>query len=85
MKARSKYGSVYPGIRPAPKVAPVAAASTAVMKLPHERDEVLDEGGGQVESERVSQAYCDVRRGLPDTDRGAEVNKTYQKQKTPKS
>ncbi len=59
-----------------------AAASPADLKMPHERDEAVDPGGGQVKSEQVAQAYRDVRRGLTDTDRGAEMHKTYAKQKT---
>jgi hypothetical protein len=98
MKARNKYGSAYPrqgpaapgGVRTARSPSPAAeaggasgaAASPTHLKLPHERDEAVDPGGGQVGSEQVAQAYRDVRRGLTDTDRSAEVHKTYAKQKT---
>lgn len=93
MKATSKYGSAYPHtassnasrmINPRKAVAsdaPVATSSTDGVKLPHERDESIDEGGGAVASESVKQAGRDVQRGLPDTDRGAEMHRTYQKQK----
>lgn len=93
MKATSKYGSAYPHMAPGNAArlinprkagasdAPVAASSTDGLKLPHERDESIDEGGGAVASESVRQAGRDVQRGLPDTDRGAEMHRTYQRQK----
>ncbi len=94
MKASSKYGSVYPQAassktsravkrhKTVSSDTPVAAANATALKLPHERDESVDQGGGSVPSESVKQAYRDVKRGLPDTDRGVEMNQTYQKQKT---
>jgi hypothetical protein len=66
----------------APKVAPTAADAGDALKLPHERDESVDHRGGDMPSDSVRQASRDVQRGLPDTDRGAEVNRTYQKLKT---
>ena len=36
---------------------------------------------GGIASEPVQQAYRDVKRGLVDTDRGAEAGRTYQKLK----
>jgi hypothetical protein len=75
---------VRPPPGPAAEAGPAsgAASSPTDLKLPHERDEAVDPGGGQVDSEQVAQAYRDVRRGLTDTDRSAEVHKTYAKQKT---
>jgi hypothetical protein len=94
MKAPNKYGSSYPlaSSRQVKKTRPHHKASDAVdavdaahppsaLALPHERDESIDEGGGAVHSETVQQAFKDVQQGLPDTDRGAEVNQTYQQQK----
>ena len=93
MKPSSKYGSAYPASAStrktttahAPKapvgVATIDTPATSAAQLPHERDESIDRGGGGVDSESVEQAGRDVKRGLPDTDRGAEVHHTYQKQK----
>jgi len=93
MKAKSKYGSAYPETasnkphrvikrrKSVPSEAPLASASPEGMKMPHERDESVDRGGGSVPSESVMQACRDIKRGLPDTDRGVEMNNTYQKQK----
>lgn len=93
MKATRKYGSAYPRTASSNATTPSnlrkatsgdamdAEASTDERKLPHERDETVDEGGGAVASESVRQAGRDVNRGLPDTDRGAEMHRTYQKQK----
>jgi hypothetical protein len=81
MKARSKYGSVYPGTRPAPKAVAVAAASTTTMKSPHERDVAVDEGCGHADGKPVTQAHRAARLGLPDTGIGAEMNN--EKQKSP--
>ncbi len=49
-------------------------------ELPHERDESVGMTDG-IPSESVQQAYRDVKRGLQDTDRGAEAGRTYQKLK----
>jgi hypothetical protein len=55
-------------------------ALAAAPKLPHERDETPESSKGAVASKTVQQAFSDVTHGLPDTDRGAEVSRTYQKQ-----
>lgn len=97
MKASSKYGSAYPKTkaktastqqaakRPrhtrAVGDAIVTGTATPTILLPHERDQAVDQSGGGVPSESVEQACRDVKRGLVDTDRGAETNNTYQKQK----
>jgi hypothetical protein len=97
MKPSDKYGSVYPAAVPrkaSPRphrrkavpgdvagVAPRVADAGEALKLPHERDESVDNRGGDMPSASFMQASRDVNRGLPDTDRGAEVNRTYQKQK----
>ena len=48
--------------------------------LPHERDESSDMTGGEP-SESMQQAHRDVARGLQDTDRGPEMERTYRKLK----
>jgi hypothetical protein len=93
MKAKAKYGSVYPAAtpqradppsarrqsqQPAEPRSPVAAEA---LPLPHERDESLDQAGGALPSERVKQAGRDIKRGLVDTDRGELMRQTYEKQK----
>lgn len=59
---------------------PVRTAQTAPVELPHERDESATMTDG-IPSQPVQQAYRDVKRGLQDTDRGAEAGRTYQKLK----
>ena len=58
--------------------AEVATASAA--KLPHERDESVGMTGG-IGSAPMQQAHRDLSRGLQDTDRGLEVDRTYTKLK----
>jgi hypothetical protein len=48
--------------------------------LPNERDD-MPTGNGAVSSEPMNQALRDIKHGLKDTDRGAEVDRTYQKLK----
>lgn len=60
---------------PAPK--PSASPRPA---LPHERDESSDMTGGEP-SESMRQAHRDLARGLQDTDRGPEIDRTYRKLK----
>jgi hypothetical protein len=55
-------------------------SSPAQAPLPHERDESKDMTGG-IPSEPMRQAFRDLRRGLQDTDRGAEADRTYKKLK----
>lgn len=52
----------------------------SVAKLPHERDESIGMTGN-VPSEPMQQAFQDVARGLQDTDRGSEADRTYKKLK----
>ena len=59
---------------------PVGTAQPAPMELPHERDASTNMTDG-IPSPPVQQAYRDVKRGLQDTDRGAEAGRTYQKLK----
>ena len=54
--------------------------SQSAPKLPHERDESIDTAG-TIPSERMKQASRDIKRGLTDTDRGAEAGRTYKKLK----
>ena len=49
-------------------------------KLPHERDESVGMTDG-IPSQPVQPAYEDVERGLQDTDRGPEADRTYNKLK----
>lgn len=48
--------------------------------LPHERDESTGMTGGEP-SESMQQAHRDLTRGLQDTDRGPEADRTYRKLK----
>ena len=57
-----------------------SADKHAAPELPHERDEAVGMTGG-VPSQPVQQAYRDVKRGLVDTDRAAEADRTYDKLK----
>jgi hypothetical protein len=58
----------------------VSDAKKTLPKLPHERDESIDTTGA-IASEPMKQAARDIKRGLVDTDRGAEAGRTYQKLK----
>lgn len=60
----------------------VSIEQQVVPRLPHERDESAD---SQVSAPRkvMQQAAIDLKRGLKDTDRAAEVNLTYKKLKAP--
>ncbi|MEO8103911.1 MAG: hypothetical protein ABI790_15415 [Betaproteobacteria bacterium] len=49
-------------------------------QLPHERDESIDTTG-TVSSEPMKQAARDIKHGLVDTDRGADMGRTYKKLK----
>jgi hypothetical protein len=48
--------------------------------LPHERDESAGMTGG-IASAPMQQAHRDLARGLQDTDRGPEADRTYRKLK----
>ena len=52
----------------------------AQAKLPHERDESVSTAKAKP-SEPMQQAFRDLANGLQDTDRGAEVGRTYKKLK----
>ena len=58
----------------------MSAGKQVAAKLPHERDESIDIVG-KVPSEPMKQASRDLKRGLVDTDRGAEAGRTYKKLK----
>lgn len=78
-----RAGSAEPLRKAAVPVAPASPRGVVTpsgVKLPHERDESA-ESTGAVQSEAMQQAYRDLRRGLPDTDRGAEAGHTYRKLK----
>lgn len=51
-----------------------------VERLPHEKDQSTDQARTEPEP-LIEQATVDLKRGLVDTDRAAEVNAVYQKQK----
>ena len=53
---------------------------SAALKLPHDHDEGSNMTGGEA-SDLIQQAHRDVSRGLQDTDRGAEIDRTYRKLK----
>ena len=55
-------------------------ATASAVKLPHERDESVGMTGG-IGSELMHQAHRDLSRGLQDTDRGPEADRTYRKLK----
>jgi len=66
------------------KVGPVRDRVTltkpADTPLPHERDESVGMTGG-IASVPMQQAHRDLARGLQDTDRGPEADRTYRKLK----
>jgi hypothetical protein len=49
-------------------------------KLPHERDESIDDMT-DAPRKRIKQAHDDLRHGLTDTDRGPVADATYRKLK----
>jgi hypothetical protein len=51
-----------------------------VERLPHEKDQSTDQVRTEPEP-LIEQAAVDLKRGLVDTDRAAEVNVVYRKQK----
>ena len=55
-------------------------ATTSAAKLPHERDESVGMTDG-ISSAPMQQAHQDLIRGLQDTDRGPEADRTYRKLK----
>lgn len=46
-------------------------------RLPHERDESADSQAAAPVDEAGKRAYRDAARGLPDTDRGPVLDRTY--------
>jgi hypothetical protein len=54
----------------------ISISQKVVPRLPHERDESTDVKGGEP-SEVIKQAVTDLKRGLIDTDRGAQMTKVY--------
>ena len=56
--------------------APTVSGNPQPLKLPHERDEAPAAPVG-APTAPMRQAYRDLARGLADTDRGAEVGRTY--------
>lgn len=59
---------------------PHDAAVEAQLKMPNERDESVDMTAAAPDPVIV-QAAADVERGLQDTSKGAELNRTYKKLK----
>lgn len=67
------------GVQGGPGVAiepPAVVGNPQPLKLPHERDESVA-APVAAPAAPMRQAYRDVARGLADTDRGAEVDRTY--------
>ena len=54
----------------------VSISQKIVPRLPHEHDESADPTTGEVR-EVIEQAADDLKRGLTDTDRGAQMTKVY--------
>lgn len=55
---------------------------TQELKLPHERDESVQQGGAKVDA-HAKKAAKDASNGIPDTSRAVEANVAYQRQKQP--
>ncbi len=66
--------------RPQPDqpVTPADRSVEASLELPHERDQSVDMTDGQ-SSPLMEQAERDVRKGLKDTSKGPEMDRTYKK------
>jgi hypothetical protein len=75
----AKSGAIGRARRGYPR-ARLAVPTESAPKLPHERDESINTAG-TISSEPMKQADRDVKRGLVDTDRGAEAGRTYRKLK----
>ena len=54
----------------------VSISQVVVPQLPHERDESVD-GKSSPPTKVMKQAAADLKRGLTDTDRGAQMTKVY--------
>jgi hypothetical protein len=52
------------------------------LKLPHERDESVQQGEVKVDA-HAKKAAKDAIKGVPDTSRAVEANVAYQRQKQP--
>jgi hypothetical protein len=52
------------------------------LKLPHERDESVQQGEVKVDA-HAKKAAKDASKGMPDTSRAVEANIAYQRQKQP--
>ena len=65
---------------PAEGVVHPAVDNLTEAKLPHERDESVSAAAPEP-SAPMQQAFEDLARGLQDTDRGAELGRTYKKLK----
>jgi hypothetical protein len=56
-------------------------APSSAPRLPHERDESSDSHADGVPRPVMRKAHDDVVKGRVDTDRGPQMNETYQRQK----
>ena len=77
--AARRHRAVAGGVQGGPGVViapPAAVGNPQPLKLPHERDESVA-APVAAPTAPMRQAYRDVARGLADTDRGAEVGRTY--------
>ena len=68
--------------RPGQSVTPKDASDESNLALPHERDQSSDMTDAQPDPQ-VQQAARDLKRNLQDTDKGAAMDRAYQKLKNP--
>ncbi|MEO8056958.1 MAG: hypothetical protein ABI671_01445 [Burkholderiales bacterium] len=59
---------------------PPSAGTAASPRLPHENDEAVGSTAG-VPSHRVQQGLRDIQKGVQDTSRATEADRTYRKVK----
>jgi hypothetical protein len=62
------------------QITPKDASAEASLELPNDRDQSTGMTAAEPDPQ-VQQAAKDLKRGLSDTSKGAETDKTYQKQK----
>ena len=59
----------------------ISISQKVVSRLPHEHDESADAPSGKP-SDVIKQAATDLKRGLKDTDRSAQMTKVYKNLKS---
>lgn len=60
---------------------PEDSSVKGTLELPHERDQAVDMTSGEI-SPVVEQAAKDIGKGLEDTGKAPEMDRTYKKQKS---